>query len=40
MQLQPIGDVISVRKILEPAAIMAIPATRLRATPTELRTLY
>ena len=40
MQLQPIGDVISVRKILEPAAIMAIPTTRLRATATELRTLY
>ena len=40
MQLQPIGDVISVRKILEPAAIMAIPATSLQATATQVRTLY
>ena len=30
MQLQSVGDVIAVRRILEPAAIMAIPTTRLR----------
>jgi GntR family transcriptional regulator, transcriptional repressor for pyruvate dehydrogenase complex len=37
MQLQPVGDVVSVRRILEPAAIMAIPATRLDATAAEAR---
>lgn len=40
MQLQPVGDVISLRRILEPAAIMAIPATRLDATAAEARAVY
>lgn len=39
MQLQPVGDVISVRRILEPAAIMAIPAARLDATAAQARSL-
>jgi DNA-binding FadR family transcriptional regulator len=39
MQLQPVGDVIAVRRILEPAAIMAIPATQLAATAAETRQL-
>jgi GntR family transcriptional repressor for pyruvate dehydrogenase complex len=29
MQLQPIGDIVAVRRILEPEAIRAIPATRV-----------
>src|SRR4051794_23625964 len=37
MQLQPVGDVVAVRRILEPAAIMAIPATRLEATAAHAR---
>src|SRR5579871_4206018 len=40
MQLQPIGDLIAVRRILEPAAIMAIPATRLDDAATETRQLF
>ena len=40
MQLQPIGDLIAVRRILEPAAIMAIPATRLDGAAAETRRLY
>lgn len=39
MQLQPVGDLIAVRRILEPAAIMAIPATRLEDAATETRRL-
>ena len=39
MQLQPVGDVVAVRRILEPAAIMAIPATRLEATAAQARGL-
>jgi GntR family transcriptional repressor for pyruvate dehydrogenase complex len=35
MHLQPVGDVIDVRRILEPAAIRAIPATRVTATVAE-----
>jgi GntR family transcriptional repressor for pyruvate dehydrogenase complex len=29
MQLQPIGDIVAVRRVLEPEAIRAIPATRV-----------
>jgi GntR family transcriptional repressor for pyruvate dehydrogenase complex len=40
MQLQPVGDVIALRRILEPVAIMAIPATRLAATAAQTRDLF
>jgi GntR family transcriptional repressor for pyruvate dehydrogenase complex len=39
MQLQPVQDVIAVRRILEPAAILAIPATQLDATAAQARAL-
>ena len=39
MQLQPVSDVIAVRRILEPAAIMAIPATQLATLAAETRQL-
>ena len=39
MQLQPVSDVIAVRRILEPAAVMAIPATQLEALAGQARNL-
>jgi DNA-binding FadR family transcriptional regulator len=39
MQLQPVGDVVAVRRILEPAAIAAIPLMRIDATAAEARAL-
>jgi GntR family transcriptional repressor for pyruvate dehydrogenase complex len=35
MSLQPVGDVIALRRILEPDAVRAIPATRVAATLDE-----
>lgn len=39
MQLQPVGDVIEVRRTLEPAAIAAIPAMRVDQTAAECRAI-
>jgi GntR family transcriptional repressor for pyruvate dehydrogenase complex len=35
MQLQPVGDVIAVRRVLEPEAIRAIPATQVEAVASQ-----
>jgi GntR family transcriptional regulator, transcriptional repressor for pyruvate dehydrogenase complex len=32
MQLQPIGDIIAVRRLLEPAAVLDMPATQIQPT--------
>jgi len=36
MQLQPIGDVIAVRRLLEPAAVLDIPAIKIGAVADEV----
>jgi GntR family transcriptional repressor for pyruvate dehydrogenase complex len=40
MKLQPIGDIVAVRRVLEPEAIHAIPATRVRQTAAAARELF
>jgi DNA-binding FadR family transcriptional regulator len=40
MQLQPIGEVIAIRRILEPAALAAVPALRVDELATEVRSCY
>jgi DNA-binding FadR family transcriptional regulator len=40
MQLQPTGDVIAVRRILEPAALAAVPALRVEELAVEARRWY
>jgi DNA-binding GntR family transcriptional regulator len=39
MQLQPVGEVVAVRRILEPAAIMAIPAARIEIAAAEVNAI-
>lgn len=40
MQMQPIGDTIAVRRILEPEAIRSIPATRVAEVATEAEEIF
>lgn len=40
MQLQPVGEVISVRRILEPAALAAIPALQVSKLAVDVRLHY
>ena len=40
MSLQAVSDVIAVRRVLEPAAIEAIPSTRIQATAAECETAF
>jgi GntR family transcriptional repressor for pyruvate dehydrogenase complex len=40
MQLQPIGEVIATRRILEPAALAAVPALRIDELAAEVRARY
>jgi GntR family transcriptional repressor for pyruvate dehydrogenase complex len=40
MQLQPVGEVIAVRRILEPAALAAVPALGVKELAAEVRAAY
>lgn len=40
IQLQPVGEVIATRRILEPAALAAVPALRLDELAAEVRACY
>jgi GntR family transcriptional repressor for pyruvate dehydrogenase complex len=40
MQLQPIGEVIATRRILEPAALAAVPALRIDDLAADVRARY
>jgi GntR family transcriptional repressor for pyruvate dehydrogenase complex len=40
IQLQPIGEVIAIRRILEPAALAAVPALRVDELAAEVRACY
>ena len=40
MQLQPVGEVIATRRILEPAALAAVPALRVADLAAEVRAFY
>lgn len=40
MQLQPVGEVIATRRILEPAALAAVPALRINELAAEVRARY
>ncbi len=40
IQLQPVGELIAVRRILEPAALAAVPAVRVEELAAEVRARY